>query len=120
MKKLATQNMLLNKFYSRYLKGIIETTNGTDNSNDNINNDNMTSVNNESVTLEEQPLLVIPYHNKKGDHILKSFRQGMKKMLAHNLKLQTASAGRKLSTSFKIKDKTEIKHKHDMVYKMND
>ena len=60
MKKIATQNMLLNKFYSRYLKDIIETTNGTDNSNDNINNDNMSSVNNESVTLEKHPLLVIP------------------------------------------------------------
>ena len=46
-------------------------TNGTDNSNNNIDGDNISSMNNESVTLEKQPLFVLPYQAKKGGHILK-------------------------------------------------
>ena len=46
-------------------------TNGTDSSNNNIDGDNISSMNNESVTLEKQPLLVLPYQAKKGGHILK-------------------------------------------------
>ena len=46
-------------------------TNGTDNSNNNIDGDNISSMNNESVTLEKQPLFVLPYQVKKGGHILK-------------------------------------------------
>ena len=35
-------------------------TNGTDNSNNNIDGDNISSMNNESVTPEKQPLLSLP------------------------------------------------------------
>ena len=62
MKTMASQNMLLNRFYNKYLKNINKTTNGVDNSNDNIDRNNISSVNNESVALEKYPLLVIPYH----------------------------------------------------------
>ena len=73
-------------------------------------------MNNESVTLEKQPLLVLPYHGKKGDHILKSFKKGMTKVLPNNVKPRIAFTGRKVGTSFQIKDKTEMKHNHDIVY----
>ena len=73
-------------------------------------------MNNESVTLEKQQLLVLPYQGKKGDHILKSFKKGMRKILANNVKPQIAYTGRKVGASFQIKDKTEMKHNHDFVY----
>ena len=65
-------------------------TNGTDNSDNNIDDDNISSMNNESATLEKHLLLVIPYQGKKGDHILKSLKKGMWKMLPNNVKLRTA------------------------------
>ena len=61
-------------------------TNGTDNSNNNIDENNIFSMNNESVTLEKHPLLVIPYQGKKEDHVLKSFKKGIRKMLPNNVK----------------------------------
>ena len=91
-------------------------TKGTDNSNNNIDDDNISSMNNESVTLEKQKLLVLPYQGKKGDFILKSFKKGMRKILPNNVKPQIAFTGRKVGASFQIKDKTEMKHNHDFVY----
>ena len=73
-------------------------------------------MNNESVTLEKQTLLVLPYQGKKGDHILKSFKKGMRKILLNNVKPRIAFTGRKVGTSFQIKDKTEMKHNHYIVY----
>ena len=35
-----------------------------------IDNDNISLMNNESVTLDKHPLPVIPYQGKKGEHIL--------------------------------------------------
>ena len=78
-------------------------TNGTDNSNNNIDDDNISSMNN--ATLENQLLLVLPYQGKKGDHILKLFKKGMRKMLPNNVKPQIAFTVRKVATSFQIKDK---------------
>ena len=53
-------------------------------------------MNNESVTLEKQQLLVLPYQGKKGDFILKSFKKGMRKILPNNVKPQIAFTGRKV------------------------
>ena len=61
-------------------------------------------------------LLIVPYQGKKQDYNLNSFRKGMIKMLPNNVKPQIPIAGRKLSTSFQIKDKTEMKHNHDVIY----
>ena len=94
-------------------------TNGTDNSNNNIDSDNISSMNNESVTLEKQPLLVLPYQGKKGGHVLKSLKKGMRKILPNNVKPRIAFTGRKVGISFQIKDKTEMKHNHDIVYNNN-
>ena len=73
-------------------------------------------MNNESVTLEKQPLLVLPYQDKKRDHILKLFKKGLREVLPNNVQPQIAFTGRKVGTSFQIKDKTEMKHNHDTVY----
>ena len=47
---------------------------------------------------------------------MKSFKKGMRKILPNNVKPRTAFTGRKVGTSFQIKDKTEMKHNHDIVY----
>ena len=56
---------------------------------------------------------------KKGDHILKSFKKGMRKMLPNNVKPQIAFTGRKVGTFFQIKDKTEMKHNHNIYITVN-
>ena len=91
-------------------------TNGTDNSNKNVDGDNISSMKNESVTLEKQPLLVLPYQGKQKDHFLKSFKKGMRNILPNNVKARIAFTVRKVGTSFEIKDKTEMKHNHDIKY----
>ena len=73
-------------------------------------------MNNESVTLENQPLLVLPYQRKQRYHILKSFKKGMRKVLPNNVKARIAFTVRKVGTSFEIKDKTEMKYNHDIIY----
>ena len=40
----------------------------------------------------------------------------MTKMLPNNVKPRIAFTGRKVGTSFQIKDNTEMKHNHDIVY----
>ena len=47
---------------------------------------------------------------------MKSFKKGMRKILPNNVKPRIAFTGRKVGTSFQIKDKTEMKHNHDTVY----
>ena len=91
-------------------------TNGTDNSNKNVDGDNISSMKNESVTLEKQPLLVLPYQGKQKDHFLKSFKKGIRNILPNNVKARIAFTVRKVGISFEIKDKTEMKHNHDIKY----
>ena len=86
-------------------------TNVTDNSNNNIGDYNSSSMNHKSVTLEKNhPLLTVSYEWEIGDRILKSFKKGISKMLPNNVKPQIAFTGRKVGTSFQIKDKPEMKH----------
>ena len=70
-----------NNSYSKYvIKQVLQqiseehnkTKNGADNSNNNIDDDNIFSINYELATLEKHPLLVITCQRKKGDHIFKS------------------------------------------------
>ena len=91
-------------------------TNGTDNSNKNVDGDNISSMKNESVTLEKQPLLVLPYQGKQKDHFLKSLKKGIRNILPNNVKARIAFTVRKVGASFEIKDKTEMKHNHDIKY----
>ena len=47
---------------------------------------------------------------------MKSIKKGMKKMLLNNVKAPIGFKGRKVGTSFQIKNKTEMKQSHDIVY----
>ena len=47
---------------------------------------------------------------------MKLFKKEMKKMFSSNVKPRIVSAGRKVGTSFQIKDQIKMKHKHDIVY----
>ena len=115
MKTIATQNVI--KQVLQQISGELnKITNGTDNSNNNIDHDNISSMNNESVTLEKHLLLVTPYQGRKGNHILKSFKKRMRKMFPNNGNPQIAFTGRNFDTSFHIKDKTGMKHNRDIVY----
>ena len=62
------------------------------------------------MSFEKHLLLAILYQGKKRDHILKSFKKGMRKMLLNNVKPQIAFTFTKVGTYFQIKDKTEMKH----------
>ena len=59
-------------------------------------------MNNESATLEKHPLLIIFYKGHKGDHVLKSFKRGMRKMLPNSVKPRVAFTGRNVGRSFQI------------------
>ena len=71
-----------------------------------MNNESAITNESESGTLEKIPLPVIPYQGEKGEHILKSLRKGMRKMMSNNVKSQITFIVRKLGTTFQIKDKT--------------
>ena len=105
-------NQVLQEIFEEHNKA----TSGTDNSNNSFNDDNIFSMNNDLATLEKHPLLVISYQGKNGDHVLKSFKKGMRKMLPNKLKPHIVFTGGKVGRSFQIKDKTEIKHNHDITY----
>ena len=47
---------------------------------------------------------------------MKSLKKGLRKILPNNVKPRIAFTGRKVGTSFQIKDKTEMEHNHDIVY----
>ena len=106
--------------YKQVLQQISEehnnATNGTDNGNNNIDDDKTSFMNNEPATLEKQPLLVLPYQGKEESHVLKSLKKEIRKMLPGNGKPRIAFTGRKVGTSCRIKDKTEMKHGYDNVY----
>ena len=120
MRKFSIKTIASQSVIKQVLQQIFEehntATNGTDNSNNNIDDDNISYMNNESATLEKHPLLVISYQGKTGYHILKSLKIGVRKMLPNNVKPRIAFTGWKVGISFQIKDKTEMKHNHDIVY----
>ena len=73
-------------------------------------------MNNESSTLDKHPLLVILNQGKKGNHILNLFKNEIRKMLPNNIKPRIAFTGRKVGTSFQMKDKTKMQHNHIAFY----
>ena len=83
--------------------------NGTDNSSNSIDDNNISSMNKESVKLEKDPLLLTTYQDIKGNHIFKSFRNRIRNLLPNNVKPQIRFTGRKVDRSLQTKDKTEIK-----------
>ena len=59
---------VINQVFQQISEEHNNATNGTDNSNNNIDDGNISSMNTESATLEKQSLFALPYQSKKGDH----------------------------------------------------
>ena len=60
--------------------------------------------------------LLIPYQGGKGEQVIKSVRETVKRLLPSNIKVQVSSAANKLSSCFNITDKTKFEHRHDVIY----
>ena len=55
-------------------------------------------------------LLVLQYEGEKGIHIVNSIERYVNKILPENVKIQIAFTGKRLSSSFKTKNKTNFEH----------
>ena len=59
--------------------------------------------------------LLLPYKGKKGEHLIKSMKRRILKLLSPEFKTQAAYIGKKISTCFNVKDQSKFDHRHDMV-----
>ena len=60
--------------------------------------------------------LLLPYKGEKGAHLFKSMKRRISKLLPTEFKTQVTYTGKKLSTSFNVKDQSNFDHQHDVVY----
>ena len=60
--------------------------------------------------------LLLPYKGEKEDHLIKSMKRRISKLLLTEIKMQVAYTGKKLSTCFDLKDQSKFEHQNDMVY----
>ena len=65
---------------------------------------------------KKEHLLLVPYQGKKGDYVIKSMKKRMKSLLSTGCVAKSSYVGNKLSTCFCVKDVTEFKHNHDIIY----
>ena len=49
-------------------------------------------------------------------HLTRSLKRNLKSLLPSTVKAKIGFTGKKLSTSFQIKDQTKFEHKHDIIY----
>ena len=85
------------------------------NYNNNINNSIAVPITLENENEKRHPL-TIPYQGEKGDHLIKSMKRNLEKILPNNVKSQITYTGRKLGSLFETKDQTIFEHKHDVIY----
>ena len=60
--------------------------------------------------------LLLPYKGEKGEHLIKSMKRRIPKLLPPEIKTQVAYTGKKLSTCFNVKDQSKFEHQHDVIY----
>ena len=65
---------------------------------------------------DKSHLLLLPYQGEKGLHLTKSLKRNLKSLLPSTVKTNIDFIGKKLSTYFQIKDRTNFEHKHDINY----
>ena len=65
---------------------------------------------------EKMCYLILPYAGPKGDSIIKTMKNSLKRVLPDNVKTRVTYSRQKLSTKLQIKDKTKDQHKHDLAY----
>ena len=62
--------------------------------------------------------IYLPYANKQGEKITKDINKTVSKIFNKKVTAKVSFKSKKLSSFFSVKDKTEIKHKHNLVYKV--
>ena len=60
--------------------------------------------------------LLLPYKGEKGDHLIKSMKRRLSKLLPREFKTQVTYTCKKLGTSFNVNDQSKFDHQHDVVY----
>ena len=60
--------------------------------------------------------LLLHYKGEKGEHLIKSMKRRISKLLPPELKTQVTYTGKKLGTSFNAKGQSKFDHQHDVVY----
>jgi len=87
-----------------------------------IRNQNQNSINNNGQSTEPQTdriklkeTLMLPYRGKKGEKIVKSLVNSIKK-IDQNFNTNVVYTGTKLGTCFRVKDKTLKEHKSNLIY----
>ena len=60
--------------------------------------------------------LSLPYKGEKGEHLIKSMKRIISKLLPPEIKTQVAFNGKKLSTCFNVKDQSKFDYQHEVVY----
>ena len=65
---------------------------------------------------EKMYSLILPYAGPKGNSIIKTMNNSLKRILPDNVKTRVRYTGQKLSTKLQIKDKIKDQHKQDLVY----
>ena len=63
--------------------------------------------------------LVLQYKGDKETHILRSMKKYARNLLPKKPTLQITYTGKKISSQFNIKDKTNFEHQHDLIYHVN-
>ena len=61
-------------------------------------------------------MLLVPCKGKKGDCVIYSIKKRMKSLLPTGIVTKTAYVGNKFSTCSRVKNVTEFKHNHDIIY----
>jgi len=65
---------------------------------------------------EKKHLLILPYKGDQGKNVIKSMVNTITRALPEPEKIQVVYTSTKLGSAFQIKDQTEKKHMHDLVY----
>ena len=65
---------------------------------------------------EKNHFLLLPYKGKRGEHLIKSMKRIISKLLRPEIKTEVASTGIKLSTCLNVKDQSKFDNQHDVVY----
>ena len=60
--------------------------------------------------------MLLPYKEERADYIIESIKKAVYKLVSETVNTQISYTGRKLSTFFKLKDKSKFDYQHDLVY----
>ena len=64
---------------------------------------------------DKKHLLMIPDWGEKGEHVIKSIRKTVRRLLPSNIKVQVPFTGNKFGSCFNIKNKTKFDRRYDVI-----